>query len=154
MESDLTIVLITSPIGVHPSTDLVDGVIASFELCDGLPNCPLIIVADGVKVNEKKKVIWKQGIINNEIHQRYLGYCENLRKKYCLNTLTDDDSSIIPSSSHFISDSLSSASLSALNSPYSGPLDQPWPYLDTHSRARMSTFPFLLNPDRSEQKAP
>ncbi|CAD7972132.1 unnamed protein product, partial [Amoebophrya sp. A120] len=44
----LSIVLVTSPIGMHPQTTLVDGVITSFDLIPGLQKCPLVIVADGV----------------------------------------------------------------------------------------------------------
>eukprot|EP00392_Amoebophrya_sp_AT5.2_P019209 g19957.t1 len=35
---------------MHPLTTLVDGVISSFDLAPGLQRCPLIIVADGVRL--------------------------------------------------------------------------------------------------------
>ncbi|CAD7936043.1 unnamed protein product [Amoebophrya sp. A25] len=46
----LTIVLVTSPIGMHPATTLVDGVIRSMDFGTGLEKCPMVIVADGVRI--------------------------------------------------------------------------------------------------------
>jgi hypothetical protein len=52
MQNKVTIVLVTSPIPSHPSTELVDGVIASFGLV-GMDKAPLIIIADGVKLTDQ-----------------------------------------------------------------------------------------------------
>ena len=37
---------------MNPDTTLIDGVIASFALVEGLENCPLIVVGDGVRLIE------------------------------------------------------------------------------------------------------
>lgn len=46
----LSIVVVTSPIALNPDTRLIDAVINSFDLVEGLQECPLVIVADGVKL--------------------------------------------------------------------------------------------------------
>ena len=46
----LTIVLVTSPVGCHPSTEVTDAVIASFADVPCLKDCSLIVAGDGVKL--------------------------------------------------------------------------------------------------------
>lgn len=50
IEDRLSIVVVTSPLALNPDTRLIDAVINSFNLVHGLQECPLIIVADGVKL--------------------------------------------------------------------------------------------------------
>ena len=77
----LTIVLVTSPIPSHPSTELIDQVIQSFDLVEGLEACPLIIVADGFQIREGKPA-WNQGRIDESSGDRYLRYIDALKSKY------------------------------------------------------------------------
>ncbi|CAE7566246.1 POLA2 [Symbiodinium natans] len=78
---DVSIVLVTSPIPSHPSTELVDEVIRSFDLVQGLELCPLVIVADGFQVREGRPA-WNQGRIDESTRQKYLGYVDALKSKY------------------------------------------------------------------------
>lgn len=81
MDHRLTIVLVTSPVLSHPSTQLIDEVIASFELVSGLASCPLMIVADGVRLSTGRPR-WNQGKVNEAALASYLQYLEALRSKY------------------------------------------------------------------------
>ena len=101
--------LVTSPIPSHPSTELMDGVISSFGLV-GLDKCPLLIIADGVQMIEdlgrneegqitgqgltpimqrrhkkhlnENRIIWKQGLINNQAYTNYVEYVDKLRASH------------------------------------------------------------------------
>lgn len=53
----LGIVLVTSPIRMHPATDLIDSVISSIDLVEPLRRCPLIVVCDGAQVVEDQDTI-------------------------------------------------------------------------------------------------
>jgi len=46
---DLTIILTTSPIKDHPSTELLEKVFSSFLRVDGLNACRILLVCDGFK---------------------------------------------------------------------------------------------------------
>ena len=78
----LSIVLVTSPIPSNPSTQLLDTVINSFDLIDGLEACRLIIVADGITLREGKRPLWNQGKIDQGQYQKYLQYIKALRSRY------------------------------------------------------------------------
>ncbi|CAJ1418456.1 unnamed protein product [Effrenium voratum] len=78
---DLSVVLVTSPIPSHPSCQLIDEVISSFDLIDGLQDCPLIIVADGVKVGPGRSK-WNKGKVDEQTFEKYLEYISSLRCKY------------------------------------------------------------------------
>lgn len=83
LEKRLSIVLVTSPVAAHPDTRLVDDVIRSFDLVEGLEGCELIIIGDGVKeVEDVKKQKWKQGFVLPDVVGRYDEYMERLRRKY------------------------------------------------------------------------
>lgn len=60
LEGRLSIVLVTSPIGMNPETALVDGVISSFDLARGLEKCPLytsfFIVYEHVFITQSKLI--------------------------------------------------------------------------------------------------
>ncbi|CAE8646154.1 unnamed protein product, partial [Polarella glacialis] len=77
----VSVVLVTSPVGSHPSTQLVEGVISSFDLVAGLSDCPLLVVADGVKVRPGAPR-WNQGKVDEEALERYLDYIKSLRTLY------------------------------------------------------------------------
>lgn len=79
----LSVVLVTSAVRTHPQTDVIDAVIASLVLVNGLADCDLIIVCDAPKsVADAKGNHWKSGILTDESFANYLKYIENLRMKY------------------------------------------------------------------------
>lgn len=55
--------------------------ISSFDLIEGLEGCPLIMVADGIKLQEGRPK-WNQGKISEERYQLYLEYVDSLRSQY------------------------------------------------------------------------
>ncbi|CAE6948943.1 unnamed protein product [Symbiodinium sp. KB8] len=74
----LSVVITTSPIPSHPSTMLLEAVIASFTRVQGLADCPLIIVCDGFKV--VKKTTWKAGKVTEEKAANYAEYKAALKR--------------------------------------------------------------------------
>lgn len=80
---DLTIIITTSPIKSHPSTNLLDSTINSFNLVDGLNDCRKIIMCDGWTkiVAEGQKQAIKSVVITEDLKNKYLEYVENIRKK-------------------------------------------------------------------------
>ena len=78
---DATIVLVTSPIPSHPSTELVDEVIRSFDLVKGLEMCPLVIVADGFQIRSGRNA-WNQGKIDENTSKTYVEYVDAMKAKY------------------------------------------------------------------------
>lgn len=80
----LTIVLVTSPVAINPSTQLIDTVIQSFKLVRDLDSkTKLIIVCDGVKESSAERCRWKHGKVDDEAYANYMQYGQNLRDKYC-----------------------------------------------------------------------
>jgi len=83
MSESLSIVLVTSPIGAHPETDLIDNVIKSFQLVAGLEQCPLVIVCDGVnQIEQGSKTKWKRGRVTERQENNYREYIRRLRDRY------------------------------------------------------------------------
>eukprot|EP00930_Biecheleria_cincta_P102745 TRINITY_DN94570_c0_g1_i1.p1 TRINITY_DN94570_c0_g1~~TRINITY_DN94570_c0_g1_i1.p1 ORF type:complete len:336 (+),score=35.66 TRINITY_DN94570_c0_g1_i1:80-1087(+) len=76
-----SVVLVTSPVASHPSTQLIDEVIHSFKIVSGLADCPLVIVGDGVTVRSGRPR-WNQGKVDEEHLLRYTQYLDALRSKY------------------------------------------------------------------------
>lgn len=78
----LTVIITTSPVKSHPSTELLDAVRESFNLVDGLCECNQIIVADGYIVNDdgspNKE---KSGKISRELADAYEHFLVDLREK-------------------------------------------------------------------------
>ncbi|CAK9089740.1 unnamed protein product [Durusdinium trenchii] len=74
----LSVVITTSPVPSHPSTMMIEAVIASFQRVKGLAECPLIIVCDGFKV--VKKTTWKAGKVTEEKAANYEEFKCNLKK--------------------------------------------------------------------------
>ena len=74
---------------------MIDLVIASLDLVEGIEDCELVIVCDKMKIIEPdKKINWKSGKVNEESQSRYEQYIQNLRDKY----VKDNDSATDQSS--------------------------------------------------------
>ena len=76
---DLTIIITTSPIQSHPSTEVIDEVRNSFKLIDGLSEVHQIIVADGYLVSDTYAP--KSGKISREMANNYQIYLKSLKEK-------------------------------------------------------------------------
>ncbi len=70
----LSIVITTSPIRSHPSTQMIDKVLASLHIKDAWQ---VIIVCDGYRVSEKHEL--KRGVITPIQVLNYLQYIDNLK---------------------------------------------------------------------------
>lgn len=77
---DLSIIFVTSPIMCHPSTELVEKVIQSFELVSGLEKCKLFLIADGVNVNLGNNYRPKRGIVPAKVAEAYQQYLDTLQQ--------------------------------------------------------------------------
>jgi len=81
----LTVILSTSPVGRHPSTQLIDEVIGSMlQLADGVSNCDMIIVCDGYRGADKDGVLYSEpryrvGIVDAVSAANYEAYKAKLR---------------------------------------------------------------------------
>jgi len=78
LHDKLSIILVTSPIVSHPSIELIDKVISSFNLVTHLVSCSLIIVADGVKLGKFRP---KRGCVTSEMIDNYHQFIQNLQNK-------------------------------------------------------------------------
>ena len=78
LKDRLTIILVTSPIVSHPSTELIDKVISSFGLVKDLCSCSLLILADGVKCGKFRP---KKGVVTSDMVNTYDTFLERLRVK-------------------------------------------------------------------------
>ena len=76
----LTIIITTSPIKSHPSTDVLDQVIESFNLIDELNDCKKLIICDGYQIISNNK--YKSGKITQEVATNYELYIESITDKY------------------------------------------------------------------------
>ena len=101
-------IIITSPSSAHPSTLLIDSVLASLHYITGLVHdqLPIHIILDGYILREEavdnrthityaNSVRYKRGIINREIETKYNAYYRSLCDKY------KDKCSIHKLSSHY-----------------------------------------------------
>ncbi|CAE8674345.1 unnamed protein product, partial [Polarella glacialis] len=75
----LTVILTTSPVGRHPCTDLLDEVIASFQLAEGLQELDLILVCDGYRSSDERGDAYAQskfrsGIVDPTSASNYEAY--------------------------------------------------------------------------------
>lgn len=75
--SDLTIIITTSPIRAHPSTELMEKVISSFRHVNGLDQCPVLLVCDGSKVAAAYRP--KVGKVTKETRTAYEEYKRRLK---------------------------------------------------------------------------
>eukprot|EP01040_Poterioochromonas_malhamensis_P003409 gene3409-3633_t len=77
---DVSIVLVTSPFGSMPNTAIINYVIRSFDLIDGLENAPIKIIFDGCKVCSEDR--FKKGRITAASMLLYDQYYENLKEEW------------------------------------------------------------------------
>ena len=78
LKDRLTIILVTSPVVSHPSSELLEKVVASFDLVEDLSSCSLLILADGVKLGKFRP---KKGIVGSDMRDKYEEYLETLRTR-------------------------------------------------------------------------
>ena len=78
LKERLTVLLVTSPIVSHPSTELLDKVVSSFQFVTDLNSCKLIILADGVKCGKFRP---KRGSVTNEMFSNYSSYLDKIDGK-------------------------------------------------------------------------
>jgi len=71
----ISIILVTSPILVHPSTELLEKVVETFSLVEHLQRCKLLIIADGVKTGKFRP---KKGQVPQDLVEKYERYLDNL----------------------------------------------------------------------------
>ena len=77
---ELTIVVTTSPSPIHPSTELLDTVIASLaEQAPTIRTCRLILVCDGAKVGGKQ--VFRSGKVDAKAWAAYLEYKRRLHER-------------------------------------------------------------------------
>lgn len=81
----LTIVVVTSPIAAHPSTELLDRLVSSlaaqlvgFEA--ETVHCPVIVAADGIEIGERKRTRIFGRATETEA-SNYVAYLNRLRVK-------------------------------------------------------------------------
>ena len=78
-KTELTIVITTSCIKSHPSTDVIDKTIGSFSLVDGLEECPIIIVCDGYEVvRDNQREAYKKSMVHENAARNYMSYLDNI----------------------------------------------------------------------------
>lgn len=79
LEEAVTVVVTTSPVPSHPSTALLDHVVASFELA-GLSGCRLLIVCDGFCVQERPRP--KRGIVTEAMATGYREFVGEIVRRF------------------------------------------------------------------------
>jgi len=72
----VTIILVTSPILSHPTTELIEKVVESFTLVSWLSTCKLLLVADGAKVGKFRP---KRGQVPGEMVLAYTEYLDRVQ---------------------------------------------------------------------------
>lgn len=78
---ELTVVITTSAVQSHPSTELIEEVINSFKQCKGLYYTKKIIICDGFIPSHTHKSSFKQGKISSTTAENYTKYIEKLKEK-------------------------------------------------------------------------
>jgi len=71
----VTLIMVTSPILSHPSTELMERVVSSFSLVSSLTSCHMLILADGVKCGKFRP---KRGVVPQEMVTNYNLYLDRL----------------------------------------------------------------------------
>ena len=80
--NELTIIITTSPIKSHPSTELLDDTINAFKLVDGLDDCDKIIMCDGYNIVEDDKIAFKKAKVTARIIVNYTKFIDKIKKKH------------------------------------------------------------------------
>ena len=77
---ELTVIITTSAIKSHPSTELIEEVINSFKQCSGLYNTKKIIICDGFIPSSKSS--YKQGKLSPFDASNYQKYLNNIKERF------------------------------------------------------------------------
>ena len=85
----LTVILTTSPIKSHPSTEIIDKTIKSFDYINGLNSCKKFIICDGYAIIENNR--YKSGKITEECASHYKEYINSITNKFCNTTIIKRD---------------------------------------------------------------
>ena len=83
--NELTIIITTSPVKSHPSTELLDDTIDAFKLVDGLDDCDKIIMCDGYNIVEDDKIAYKKSKVTAETILNYTKFIDKIKKKALCN---------------------------------------------------------------------
>jgi hypothetical protein len=125
----LTVVINTSPATAHPTTRLIEEVVASFALVPGLSECRLIVVADGFKLRARYAL--KQGAVTEELSVAYSRY---LRRLAALTRMRDSPLAgaelLILDKHHGCAHGLRRA-LSRVKTPFVLPIQHDRPFMNT-----------------------
>ena len=78
LRQKLTIVITTSPASDHPETNLIELVLKSFELVEGLSGCKKVIVCDGYRI--WKDCNFRNGRVDEIRLRNYEEYKSNIKK--------------------------------------------------------------------------
>merc|ERR1719500_1201809 len=73
----VTILMVTSPILSHPSTELMERVVSSFSLVSSLSSCQMLLLADGVKCGKFRP---KRGMVPTDMVTNYNLYLDRLEE--------------------------------------------------------------------------
>ena len=71
----VTILMVTSPILSHPSTELLERVVSSFSLVSSLSSCQMLLLADGAKCGKFRP---KRGMVPADMFTTYNLYLDRL----------------------------------------------------------------------------
>ena len=80
MDSKLSVIVVTSPARSHPSTFLLDSVLKSFDLVQGLENATITIIFDHYFICDKAQP--KKGKVTAMMAENYEAYITATRAKY------------------------------------------------------------------------
>eukprot|EP00038_Savillea_parva_P012738 m.206635 g.206635 ORF g.206635 m.206635 type:complete len:446 (+) comp23430_c0_seq1:51-1388(+) len=72
----VTVILTTSPVQSNPATDMLEGLLASFQRIPDLVSCTKIIVCDGVREGATCK--YRSGVVTSDKLRDYHGYIDRL----------------------------------------------------------------------------
>merc|ERR1711935_1308455 len=78
LKDEVTVVVTTSPLAIHPNVTLVSHTVRSLRHATGMLRCRLLIVCDGVKVKEKNK--YRSGEVTKEMADNYKVYISRLKR--------------------------------------------------------------------------
>ena len=73
----VTILMVTSPILSHPSTELMERVVSSFSLVSSLSSCNMLLLADGAKCGKFRP---KRGMVPTDMVTNYSMYLDKLEE--------------------------------------------------------------------------
>lgn len=83
LAEDVTVLVTTSFVRSHPSTELIDIVLGSFSLVPGLDACRMVVVCDGCTVKPAlDKPQPRKGIATLEAYEAYQEYIRTLQARF------------------------------------------------------------------------